>query len=1220
MRARRLWGAVAAASVALTTALVATPAGAATDDGLVGRWKLDETSGTVAADSSGHGRHAAVTGAASWNAGDGFTFSGGASSSGNAIALPDGLLSGLDSVTVDFDVHITPGMTANYFLFTLGNPASLSSGTGYVFVTGSDGDARLRGAITTATYTTEQSTTRSAALATGSWRHLTYTIVGGTPAAPGYAVLYEDGVEVARNSAITVKPSQVANGGSANFIGRSAWAGDKSFQGKVRDFRVYDRALTSTELTELASDVTGPALAADAAALTLGDTSAVRSSLTLPTLGSAGSAITWASSNPAVVSTTGVVTRPAAGAGDATVTLTATLTRGSGQETKQFTVTVLERPTAPGLIAEDLAAIEVVNVDDVRGNLTLPTAGANGTTFTWASSDPTVVDGTGRVHRPAHGQPTATVTLTATGALDGSTATRTITATVPALPQAVATDAYLFAYFEGESTDDGESIYLGASQGDDPTKWDDLNDAEPVLTSEYGERGLRDPFIIRSPEGDKFYMIATDLKIYPGGSFSRAQQSGSTYIEVWESTDLVTWSDQRHVKVSTDFAGNTWAPEAYYDEDLGAYVVYWASNLYPTTTVAGRSYTSTYNRMMYATTRDFVTFSEAQPWMDVKRGTGLGMIDATIVKDGSTYYRFVKDEASMTVRQEKSTDLLATVTGALPTTTSSPGWRLVKERIGVGQPNPWGGTFTSGEGPTAFKANGDNDSWYLFIDQPSYHGGRGYMAFTTTDIAAGTWTALPTAQLPSSRAHGTVLPITQAELDTVRAAYQPDLLVESVDEQVVTTDPGVAPVLPAKATAHYADGSSRQVAVTWDAIDPASYAVPGEFTVAGRLAGGVAVRASLTVRVTDEGDPVVTLTPGLAADGSAGWWRSPSVPVTASATDVAGIRSVEVKVDDDPWVSSASSSITTTVTGEGRHVVQARATDGSGRTSAVPASLEVGIDTVAPVSRATFTAATRTVAMSTADDTSGVARTEYRVGSGSWKEWTGSLAIGAYATTVQYRSVDVAGNTEVVNSLAVPAPGKVAAATRTYADAASAKLGTTMRVNVEVTATAATPTGTVRILKGGAKVGSGTLSRGKATVAVQNLGVGTHRLTVVYDGTSAYAASQTTLTVKVTRASSTTKATVTSVTSKTAAKVTVKVTSAVKATGKVTVTVTSGGKPVATRTGTLRNGAVVVTLPKLAKGTYSVKARYAGSSTVLPSTGATRLVVKAATARSAAWV
>ena len=66
-----------------------------------------------------------------------------------------------------------------------------------------------------------------------------------------------------------------------------------------------------------------------------------------------------------------------------------------------------------------------------------------------------------------------------------------------------------------------------------------------------------------------------------------AQETGSKYLEVWESTDLVNWSDQRHIKVSSDFAGNTWAPEAFYDAEAGEYVVYWASALYPTTDVAG---------------------------------------------------------------------------------------------------------------------------------------------------------------------------------------------------------------------------------------------------------------------------------------------------------------------------------------------------------------------------------------------------------------------------------------------------------------------------------------------------------------------------------------------------------------------------------------------------------------------------------------------------------
>ena len=108
----------AAMSVAVTAAgLAAMPASASdVSTGLVAWYKLDETSGTTAVDSSGNGRNGTVTGTASWNAGDGFTFAGGASSAGNAITLPNNLLSGLDDVSVDFDVKVDPTLTGNYFM------------------------------------------------------------------------------------------------------------------------------------------------------------------------------------------------------------------------------------------------------------------------------------------------------------------------------------------------------------------------------------------------------------------------------------------------------------------------------------------------------------------------------------------------------------------------------------------------------------------------------------------------------------------------------------------------------------------------------------------------------------------------------------------------------------------------------------------------------------------------------------------------------------------------------------------------------------------------------------------------------------------------------------------------------------------------------------------------------------------------------------------------
>lgn len=58
---------------------------------------------------------------------------------------------------------------------------------------------------------------------------------------------------------------------------------------------------------------------------------------------------------------------------------------------------------------------------------------------------------------------------------------------------------YLFAYFTGEGTADGEQIRYALSEGNDALRWRELNAGAPVLTSTIGEKGLRDPFVIRSP-------------------------------------------------------------------------------------------------------------------------------------------------------------------------------------------------------------------------------------------------------------------------------------------------------------------------------------------------------------------------------------------------------------------------------------------------------------------------------------------------------------------------------------------------------------------------------------------------------------------------------------------------------------------------------------------------------------------------------------------------
>ncbi|MEC0226278.1 immunoglobulin-like domain-containing protein [Paenibacillus alba] len=85
----------------------------------------------------------------------------------------------------------------------------------------------------------------------------------------------------------------------------------------------------------------------DKSLLNLGniETNEVTGNLVLPVTGANGTTISWESSNPAVIVTNGTVHRPAAGLGNAVVTLTATITKDGIKDTKQFAVTVLDYST-----------------------------------------------------------------------------------------------------------------------------------------------------------------------------------------------------------------------------------------------------------------------------------------------------------------------------------------------------------------------------------------------------------------------------------------------------------------------------------------------------------------------------------------------------------------------------------------------------------------------------------------------------------------------------------------------------------------------------------------------------------------------------------------------------------------------------------------------------------------------------------------------------------
>ena len=139
------------------------------------------------------------------------------------------------------------------------------------------------------------------------------------------------------------------------------------------------------------------------------------------------------------------------------------------------------------------------------------------------------------------------VTLSAEFSKKGSDSiTKKYEVTVNAAPKEVKEEdyvGYLFARFNGtEENINQEQTYFSLSK--DGLNWENLNGNKPVLASNIGESGLRDHYIARSPEGDKFYMIATDLSIatnkagdnYNTGAVDwwGAGGSGSHSIVVWE--------------------------------------------------------------------------------------------------------------------------------------------------------------------------------------------------------------------------------------------------------------------------------------------------------------------------------------------------------------------------------------------------------------------------------------------------------------------------------------------------------------------------------------------------------------------------------------------------------------------------------------------------------------------------------------------------------------
>ena len=210
--------------------------------------KFDESSGTVATDSSGRARHATLVNAptfATGKLGNGLTF---AAASSQYATLPSGVVSGLTDFTVSTWVKVNAFATWQR-IFDFG-----SATNNYMFLTTqytptAPNNAKLRFGIRSTTVGEQNVSGTSIALTAGVWTHVAVTRSGTT------VRLYVNGA-LAGSGTIALNPSDLGIT-TQNYLGKSQF-NDPYLDGAIDDFRLYSQAMSAAEIALYASPLSAP--------------------------------------------------------------------------------------------------------------------------------------------------------------------------------------------------------------------------------------------------------------------------------------------------------------------------------------------------------------------------------------------------------------------------------------------------------------------------------------------------------------------------------------------------------------------------------------------------------------------------------------------------------------------------------------------------------------------------------------------------------------------------------------------------------------------------------------------------------------------------------------------------------------------------------------------------------------------------------------------------
>ncbi|OGM47646.1 putative arabinosidase [Aspergillus bombycis] len=297
---------------------------------------------------------------------------------------------------------------------------------------------------------------------------------------------------------------------------------------------------------------------------------------------------------------------------------------------------------------------------------------------------------------------------------------------------------YLSVYW----TTDDESVYFALSDNDDPLGFAAINSGNAVVSPTLGTKAVRDTSIIAGQGDDagKYWIIGTDLNIGET-TWDAAVRTGSRAIYVWESTDLINWSENTLVTVEDSTAGMVWAPDAIWDPEQGQYFVHWASRFYAADDTEHTGDATTGNVLRYAYTSDFKTFSEPKDYIV---GT-TDVIDLCLIQlDSNTLLRSYVNSSADGLPVEISTNGLLGDWSLLGSIADS----------------------ASYEAPYFFADNTGGSKGYLTADLVG--SSPGISGWASDDLSSGVLTKDTSHDLTFMR-HDSVLAVTQSQYDALKA-------------------------------------------------------------------------------------------------------------------------------------------------------------------------------------------------------------------------------------------------------------------------------------------------------------------------------------------------------------------------------------------------------------------------------------------------------------------